>query len=333
MIRILRGADNFQPDGSILPVTLGSDAYQFEVYGTPTLMNLTTPDHMETVMFEVYLNEELVGVTDPRLLEQTVQFVPGFTFQIPQVSADCTYEVTGYDLCPVLCGQGQREPLYWTTLTGVCEMPTIDCFTEELPCSVTLYYRRDNAEYISNMTLTPEEWYGGVRQEAFGDQNHTWEEFLNIWYDQSNPPPGTFKGIPGVTNRIENVQPHVPPDQPQPVDCDFYWQNIGCTVTCGGGWTQQRLVITTPAANGGDACPASNGTTRTNYALPRCNTHACSDGGATSITFSRPGPGGFKTVSSSEMHRIDGYATWSDVVNAPSMTLFTIDGEVGWRKE
>lgn len=45
-----------------------------------------------------------------------------------------------------------------------------------------------------------------------------------------------------------------------------------CDQTCGGGHINRTCTITTAAANGGTACPCTNGATELNAA---CNTHPC----------------------------------------------------------
>ena len=59
---------------------------------------------------------------------------------------------------------------------------------------------------------------------------------------------------------------------PCPVDCVGSWGDYGtCTSTCGGGTKRREYSITTPAAHGGQECPANNGETED----IACNTQPC----------------------------------------------------------
>ena len=59
---------------------------------------------------------------------------------------------------------------------------------------------------------------------------------------------------------------------PTPVNCAGSWSGFGtCTKSCGGGTESQTYSVTTAAANGGTACPATHGQVETRT----CNTQAC----------------------------------------------------------
>ena len=59
---------------------------------------------------------------------------------------------------------------------------------------------------------------------------------------------------------------------PCPVNCVGSWGNFGgCSAACGGGTQTQTYTLSTPAAYGGAACPATNGATR----AQSCNTQGC----------------------------------------------------------
>ncbi|MFA6392618.1 MAG: hypothetical protein WCW54_00830 [Candidatus Paceibacterota bacterium] len=59
-----------------------------------------------------------------------------------------------------------------------------------------------------------------------------------------------------------------------PVNCIGSWSDTAtCSLTCGGGVKQQVYTITTPASNGGTACPYANGATQ--WGSTSCNTQAC----------------------------------------------------------
>ena len=61
-------------------------------------------------------------------------------------------------------------------------------------------------------------------------------------------------------------------NDPCPVACVGQWsQWSGCNKTCGGGTQERFYSHTTPAAHGGQACPASNGQREEQ----ECNTHPC----------------------------------------------------------
>lgn len=58
------------------------------------------------------------------------------------------------------------------------------------------------------------------------------------------------------------------------IDCVGSWSDTStCSVTCGGGFREQRYTITTFAQNGGVACPYVNGATR--WGTTSCNTQGC----------------------------------------------------------
>jgi hypothetical protein len=58
------------------------------------------------------------------------------------------------------------------------------------------------------------------------------------------------------------------------VDCVGAWSDTStCSVACGGGTFTQVYTITTPAQNGGIACPYANGATRAGSTS--CNIQAC----------------------------------------------------------
>eukprot|EP01051_Picozoa_sp_SAG22_P001814 SAG22_NODE_75_length_22256_cov_45.062960_1_plen_528_part_10 len=59
---------------------------------------------------------------------------------------------------------------------------------------------------------------------------------------------------------------------PCPVQCEGAWSGWGpCSESCGGGNRTRQFSVVTPAAHGGDQCPAVDGATET----LDCNTHAC----------------------------------------------------------
>ena len=62
------------------------------------------------------------------------------------------------------------------------------------------------------------------------------------------------------------------------VNCVGDWGTwTGCSAGCGGGTRSKTYYITTPAANGGTACPKTNGQTESEA----CNTTACCDAATT----------------------------------------------------
>lgn len=176
-----------------------------------------------------------------------------------ECNSDCVGNFTAWSPCDKSCGGGSQSRTYYVTTpaTGFgasCQYE--NGYTETQACNTQACTTGGNCTGAFSDWTTCSVLCGG------GTQNRS--------YIVTNPGSEGGTSCPYGDGYTETQPCNTAPCAV--IDCVGNYTSWGpCSKSCGGGVQNRMFLVTTPAANGGKDCPASNGTVESQA----CNTQAC----------------------------------------------------------
>ena len=181
-----------------------------------------------------------------------------------------------WDACSVTCGTGVQTYKISTPASGggnACkdtDGTTPRAAGDTKPCSGPVCGVNCVGDWVKSTSTDGDGWGACSATCGSGTQTRTYK----ITTQQAGGGNSCPKGDGAKETR---ACPNLPACA-VPVNCVGAWGEwTGCSAGCGGGTRSRTYYITTPAANGGTACPKTNGQTESEA----CNTTACCDAAKT----------------------------------------------------
>ncbi len=181
-----------------------------------------------------------------------------------------------WDACSVTCGTGVQTYRITTPASGggaSCkdtDGTTVRAAGDTKPCSMPVCGVDCVGDWVKSASTDANGWGPCSATCGAGTQTRT--------YRITTQQAGGGTSCPKANGATETRACPNLPACAQPVNCVGAWGEwSGCSAGCGGGTRTRTYYISTPAANGGTACPKTNGQTESEA----CNSTPCCDAATT----------------------------------------------------
>jgi hypothetical protein len=181
-----------------------------------------------------------------------------------------------WDACSVTCGTGVQTYRITTPASGggaSCkdtDGTTVRAAGDTKPCSMPVCGVDCVGDWVKSTSTDADGWGPCSATCGAGTQTRT--------YRITTQQAGGGTSCPKANGATETRACPNLPACAQPVNCVGAWGEwSGCSAGCGGGTRTRTYYISTPAANGGTACPKTNGQTESEA----CNSTPCCDAATT----------------------------------------------------